>query len=147
MLNRPEDDDPGIDWDLCPSTATISSTNEDIIWEFARKASLPMACVRNFNPIQYHGADSLRGARLCLPLTCEIAVVDEIINVQDFVEKKLEGVSMWQFLEWNKCLHKSSNIVNHDTVCIGPHRGRFTPTTTGVATSTVFTTTASVFPA
>ncbi|TDZ23421.1 LysM domain-containing protein [Colletotrichum orbiculare MAFF 240422] len=145
-IEPPPDNGPSIDWDLCPSTATIPTTNEDIIWEFAQKASLPMACVRRFNPVEYYTADSLRGRRLCLPLTCETAVVDEITNVQDFVEKKLEGVAMYQFLEWNQCLHKSSMLLRHDTVCLGPHRGRFTPTPTGVAQSTVFTTTATPDP-
>jgi len=127
---------------MCPSTAMVSDTNQDLIHEFARKASLPMACVRSFNRPGYYTAESIRGKRLCLPLTCEIAVVEETTNVQDFVEKKLEDIAMYQFLEWNQCLHKSSMLVKRDTVCLGPHRGRFTPTSTNVAQSTVFTTTA-----
>ncbi|KDN70188.1 hypothetical protein CSUB01_07851 [Colletotrichum sublineola] len=98
-VELPPDTGPGKDWDLCPSTATVSPTNEGFIWEFAQKASLPMACVRYFNPTAYYTPESLRGRRLCLPLTCETVVVDETTNIQDFVEKKLEGVVMYQFLE------------------------------------------------
>ncbi|WYZ42271.1 hypothetical protein EsH8_V_001166 [Colletotrichum jinshuiense] len=43
VLEPAPGDGQGTDWNLCPSTTTISVTNEDMIWEFAQKASLPMA--------------------------------------------------------------------------------------------------------
>lgn len=132
------------DWELCPSTARVADDNEGTIWDFAEKASLPMACLRSFNPGLPYDAISLRNQRLCVPLTCETVVVDEIMSIQDFVQNELEDVALFQFLEWNKCLHQSSIILKRDRVCVGPHRGKYTPTLVDIATSTIFTTTALV---
>lgn len=101
-----------------------------------------MECVRNFNPLLYGQAHDLRGRTLCVPLTCDVAVVDETISVLDYVENVLEDVTVYQFLMWNKCLHRSSTLGKRETVCVGPHRGRYTATVTAVATQTEWTTTA-----
>lgn len=140
MENRTITEEPV--WEYCPSTTTVSDDNEDDVYDWAAKNGISLGCLRSFNPLMPTQPHQLRGARMCLPLTCEVAVVNKTISIQDYVEQEFDDVNVQQFLAWNKCLHRRSTLRWRDTVCVGPHRGRYTPTVIDVATSTVFTTTA-----
>lgn len=90
---------------------------------------------------------SLRGKRLCLPPTCETVLVDEMMSVQDFVQRGgllPNGTTLGEFLSWNRCVSRITVLAANDSVCIGPRNGIYNPTVVPVPTSTEYTTTAYV---
>ncbi|KFH44375.1 hypothetical protein ACRE_048070 [Hapsidospora chrysogenum ATCC 11550] len=89
---RPSDDEEDIpkwepSWDICPSTATIPENNTQMIWEWARDNSLPMACLRSFDKELPYARRQLSGAKLCLSRTCETKIVPKLTSVVKYVEE------------------------------------------------------------
>ena len=123
-------DEPSLEprWNLCPSilTYTESESNPKLIEAFAASHNVSTACLRSFNKRPLHGF--LRGdLKLCAPLACEVEMVEEMQTVNTWTTKMSHQYSKQQFLRWNPCLSGGTHLFRMDTVCVGPHGGRYEP--------------------
>lgn len=93
---------------------------------FAASHNVSTTCLYSFNKRPPRGR--LRGdLKLCAPLACEVEIVGEMQTVNTWVSGRSHQYSKQQFLRWNPCIHGGTLLSRLDTVCVGPHGGRYEP--------------------